>query len=574
MSISNEALQKLLREVETQAIAAQQQISLVRTQQMSKQRELRMAQLTRSEISSLPADTNVYEGVGKMFVAMPVADMKGKLEGQIKEVEGEVDGLGKRLHYLEVSQKNSQDQIDRMLRGGAGPTIAHYVEAPPRSRPRYYETGSRAEDRFLNPVNERTLVTTRRSVSRDRRPGSPGSSAPQPPPAPVIINNRIYNNSDSESLSYSDSEDEYKRSRSHHRRHRSHSRVSESHSRERERELELQRELDLQRERDAYALEHVRVDYEKEIEMRRREYERDLENKRREFEFEQTRKELQEIKLAKQIEQEEKRRNKTLQEERDLRDAKKELDAIRKAKEEAEYERRVKQKLELERMKAEEAALEEKKRRDKEAKEIIDKYKREEAERKLREKHEAEQREKEYRTKMQEQLLKSGLDEKEINAILAGEKIKREKEKKEKEKDEKKDEKKMQVPPHPQLQLTAPPQEAERPVYTRMARRHLSLETLRTHNIDFQLDADPDYVLIKRWVDEPEQDILWRHTKIIREKRSSSTHSGKLIMSIEDNKKHRHHHHLEPEFEWVRKKERRRSRSPSLLMYFAGGRPS
>ncbi|KAK6958118.1 hypothetical protein Daesc_000911 [Daldinia eschscholtzii] len=110
----------LLREVETQAIAAQQQISLVRTQQASKQRELRMAQLTRSEISSLPAGTNVYEGVGKMFVAMPVAEMKGKLDSQIKEVESEVDGLGKRLHYLEVSQKNSKDQIDRMLRGGVG----------------------------------------------------------------------------------------------------------------------------------------------------------------------------------------------------------------------------------------------------------------------------------------------------------------------------------------------------------------------------------------------------------------------------------------------------------------------
>ncbi|KAG4218906.1 hypothetical protein PC116_g32614 [Phytophthora cactorum] len=51
---------------------------------------------------------------------MPVAEMKGKLDSQIKEVESEVDGLGKRLHYLEVSQKNSKDQIDRMLRGGVG----------------------------------------------------------------------------------------------------------------------------------------------------------------------------------------------------------------------------------------------------------------------------------------------------------------------------------------------------------------------------------------------------------------------------------------------------------------------
>ena len=62
---------QLLREVETQAIAAQQQISLVRTQQASKQREMRMAQLTRTELSTLPAETNVFEGVGKMFEALP-----------------------------------------------------------------------------------------------------------------------------------------------------------------------------------------------------------------------------------------------------------------------------------------------------------------------------------------------------------------------------------------------------------------------------------------------------------------------------------------------------------------------
>ncbi|KAI0025606.1 Prefoldin [Xylariomycetidae sp. FL0641] len=118
MSINNEALQKLLQEVETQALAAQQQISLVRTQQASKQRELRMAQLTRTEMSALPPDTNVYEGVGKMFVALPVSEMQSKLGAQIKGVEGDIDGLSKRLHYLEVSQKNSKDHFNRILGGG------------------------------------------------------------------------------------------------------------------------------------------------------------------------------------------------------------------------------------------------------------------------------------------------------------------------------------------------------------------------------------------------------------------------------------------------------------------------
>ncbi|KAI1840503.1 hypothetical protein JX265_008600 [Neoarthrinium moseri] len=120
MSISNEALQKLVREIETQALVAQQQISLVRTQQASKQREMRMAQLTRTEISSLPPDTGIYEGVGKMFVSLPMSALGEKLETQIKETQKEVEGLGKKLQSLELTQKNSKEHIDRMLRGGAG----------------------------------------------------------------------------------------------------------------------------------------------------------------------------------------------------------------------------------------------------------------------------------------------------------------------------------------------------------------------------------------------------------------------------------------------------------------------
>ncbi len=58
--------QQLVREIETQAYQAQQQIAIARSQVASKQREMRLAQLTQKEISSLPANTGVYEGVGKM----------------------------------------------------------------------------------------------------------------------------------------------------------------------------------------------------------------------------------------------------------------------------------------------------------------------------------------------------------------------------------------------------------------------------------------------------------------------------------------------------------------------------
>jgi chaperonin cofactor prefoldin len=58
--------QQLVREIEAQAIQAQQQISLVKTRLASRHREMRLTQLTRTEISSLPPDTAVYEGIGKM----------------------------------------------------------------------------------------------------------------------------------------------------------------------------------------------------------------------------------------------------------------------------------------------------------------------------------------------------------------------------------------------------------------------------------------------------------------------------------------------------------------------------
>ncbi|KAI1746749.1 hypothetical protein F4782DRAFT_523557 [Xylaria castorea] len=150
-------------------------------------------------------------------------------------------------------------------------------------------------------------------------------------------------------------------------------------------------------------------------------------------------------------------------EERELLQAQIELIAIREKKlREEEEERRIKQEqIAFDHQKEAEASLAEKKRREKEAKEAVEKYKKEEAERVLREK---EAREME----------------------------------------------------NPKLRDKSPT-----PTYTRFARRHLSLETLRVHDLDYYIDEDPEYVVIKRWVPESEQDTLWEHTREIRKQRDS-----------------------------------------------------
>ncbi|KAI0096017.1 hypothetical protein GGR51DRAFT_52331, partial [Nemania sp. FL0031] len=163
-------------------------------------------------------------------------------------------------------------------------------------------------------------------------------------------------------------------------------------------------------------------------------------------------------------------------------------------------------------------------------------------------------RDEEYKRRMQEQLLKSGLDEEEINSILEGKKAERKNERKSKGKEE----------------YSMVTEDGSRPTYTRMARRHLSLETLRVYDIDYVLDQDPEYVLIKRWVPEPEQDLLWRHTRVLREQRAGGPGQGTKEDGADIDQ-------LDPNSEWVRKKkrgQRPRSPSPSLLMYLAGARPS
>ncbi|EGD99879.1 prefoldin subunit 1 [Trichophyton tonsurans CBS 112818] len=118
MSIPNEALQKLVQEIESQAVAAQQQINVVRTQITAKQREMRLLELTSGEIGQVPKDTNVYEGVGKMFVATPIDKVNTRLSKETKELKIEIATLEKRLHYLETTHKNSREHIEQMLRSG------------------------------------------------------------------------------------------------------------------------------------------------------------------------------------------------------------------------------------------------------------------------------------------------------------------------------------------------------------------------------------------------------------------------------------------------------------------------
>jgi hypothetical protein len=120
-----------------------------------------------------------------------------------------------------------------------------------------------------------------------------------------------------------------------------------------------------------------------------------------------------------------------------------------------------------ERIKAEIKTDEEKKQREKAAAEVVAKWKAEEAARIKRERLEKEDTDKAYQKRLQEDLLRSGLTEKEVEAILKKEKLKREREEQE---------------------VMANRPVAPKPTYTRMSLRYLDVKTLLFYKIEWEYD--------------------------------------------------------------------------------------
>ncbi|KAJ4296519.1 hypothetical protein N0V90_006564 [Kalmusia sp. IMI 367209] len=120
MSIPNEALQKILQEIGQKKAFAEQQLVLVKQQKVANSRESRMLQLTTSEMESLPKETKVYEGVGKMFVCTPIPDVQKRILDESDKLKTELSNLNKKEDYLEKTYENSKNSLEQVLGGRSG----------------------------------------------------------------------------------------------------------------------------------------------------------------------------------------------------------------------------------------------------------------------------------------------------------------------------------------------------------------------------------------------------------------------------------------------------------------------
>ncbi|KFY07302.1 hypothetical protein V492_07258, partial [Pseudogymnoascus sp. VKM F-4246] len=224
----------------------------------------------------------------------------------------------------------------------------------------------------------------------------------------------------------------------------------------------------------------------------------------------------------------------------ELERTRKELQKFKLEQQRIEDEKLLKKEFELKQLQKQKKEEEEKEAAKKAAEAAVKDFQRKQAEKALKEEKEKKQRDKEYKERVEEDMRKSGMTDQQIAAVLKKEKV----------------------------------DAGTRPMYTRMARRYLSYETLNAFRIDYTVDQDPEFILIKRWVPEHEQDFLWEHTKELRERRRGITSTtNTTVLQIEQGGGHHHHSH-DVQYEFVKKptKHHKRDKSPGLITFLAGGK--
>ncbi|KAM6498821.1 Prefoldin [Amanita muscaria] len=110
-TLPDETLRKILIQIQQTAIQSQRALNIAQQQQVSKERERRILQLTMNEISQLESSVNLYKGVGKMFLMVPRKAMEDEMKQQEKELTDDVNNLNKKTKYLEKQFMDAQSQL-------------------------------------------------------------------------------------------------------------------------------------------------------------------------------------------------------------------------------------------------------------------------------------------------------------------------------------------------------------------------------------------------------------------------------------------------------------------------------
>ncbi|WWC73856.1 uncharacterized protein I206_107828 [Kwoniella pini CBS 10737] len=110
--LSDDTLRKILTQIQQQAILSQKQLSLVKAQIQSKEKEKKILTLTVRELNYIPKEhEGLYKGVGKMFIQQDRKEVDTQYTIQEKQINDDLIILNKKVKYLEKQFEEANSQL-------------------------------------------------------------------------------------------------------------------------------------------------------------------------------------------------------------------------------------------------------------------------------------------------------------------------------------------------------------------------------------------------------------------------------------------------------------------------------
>ncbi|KAL8577918.1 hypothetical protein ACOMHN_011914 [Nucella lapillus] len=108
-------LKKAFQELQLKMIQTTQQLKVADNQVETLKRKIHHTRLVDKEISALPEDTPVYQGIGRMFLLMTVPTIRENLTKKQKTADEKIKTIEVNKEYLERSIKESENSLRELV---------------------------------------------------------------------------------------------------------------------------------------------------------------------------------------------------------------------------------------------------------------------------------------------------------------------------------------------------------------------------------------------------------------------------------------------------------------------------
>ncbi|KAK0555606.1 hypothetical protein OC861_000164 [Tilletia horrida] len=114
--MQEEALHKVLQQIQAQYVVSQRQLNGVRAQLQGRERDRKGAELTLKQIDEVDTSAKFYKGVGKMFIMEDRDVVRKELSSREKEAKDDVANLTKKQKFLEKQVSDAQGHLNDIFR--------------------------------------------------------------------------------------------------------------------------------------------------------------------------------------------------------------------------------------------------------------------------------------------------------------------------------------------------------------------------------------------------------------------------------------------------------------------------